>query len=151
MFKAKISVFGGRDISDEIYAETVELGRLMANENWLVFCGGAMGVMEAIAKGVKEKNGTCIGILKGTDPKEGNGYITIPVATGIGLARNALLAYNCDVAVAVSGHYGTLSEIAYALQTEKPVVGFKTWPMDEITVAESPLDVITKVKTLLTK
>ncbi len=148
MFTKRIAVFGGRDITEEIYNETVELGRLMAKENWLVFCGGAEGVMEAIAKGVKEENGTCIGILKGDNPKDGNKYLTFSVATGIGIARNALLAYNCDTAVAVSGHYGTLSEIAYAFQLEKSVVGYKTWSLDNVVNADTPIEVIEKVKTL---
>ena len=148
MFTKRIAVFGGRDITEEIYNETVELGRLMAKENWLVFCGGAEGVMEAIAKGVKEENGTCIRILKGDNPKDGNKYLTFSVATGIGIARNALLAYNCDTAVAVSGHYGTLSEIAYAFQLEKSVVGYKTWSLDNVVNADTPIEVIEKVKTL---
>ena len=62
-FSAKISVFGGRKVGEELYAETVEIGRMMAKENWLVFCGGGPGVMEAISRGVKEGGGTCIGIL----------------------------------------------------------------------------------------
>ena len=56
-----------------------------------------------------------------------NPYVHIPLATNLGITRNALLAYNCDVAVAISGRYGTLSEISYVLQLEKPIVGFKSW------------------------
>ncbi len=151
MFDARIAVFGGRDITDDIYEETVELGRLLAKENWLVFCGGAEGVMEAIAKGVKEGNGTCIGILKGNDPSDGNQYLSIPIATGIGIARNALLAYNCDAAIAVSGHYGTLSEIAYAGQMNKPVIGYKTWSIDNVVSAETPTEVVEKLKKQIAK
>ncbi|NOZ03478.1 MAG: TIGR00725 family protein [FCB group bacterium] len=148
-FAARISIFGGRDIDEQTYAETVELGRLMARENWLVFCGGAEGVMEAIAKGVSEEGGVCIGILKGQDPGSGNMYLTIPIATALGVGRNALLAYNCDVAVAVSGQYGTLSEIAYALQLGKPVVGYKSWPVEGVVNAGSVNDIIKQVKSIL--
>ena len=66
-FNGRIAVFGGRDITESIYNDTVEIGRQMAKENWLVFCGGGEGVMEAIAKGVSEENGVCIGILKDKD------------------------------------------------------------------------------------
>ncbi len=71
-FNGRIAVFGGRDITESIYNDTVEIGRQMAKENWLVFCGGGEGVMEAISKGVHEKGGTVIGILKGRELEEGN-------------------------------------------------------------------------------
>ena len=102
-FKGRISVFGGRDITPEVYENSVEIGRLLAREGYLVFCGGGQGVMEAISKGVSEAGGTVIGILKGKELEEGNDYLTIPIATGMDIARNAVLAYNCDAAVAISG------------------------------------------------
>ena len=113
----RVSVFGGRKIKKNIYDDTVQIGKMLANEGCLVFCGGGKGVMEAVAAGVSSMNGTVIGILKGDNTIESNGHLTIPICTGIGIARNALLAYNCDVAIAISGKYGTLSEIAYALQS----------------------------------
>ena len=147
MIKQKrISVFGGRDITHKIYDETVQIGEFVAIEGYRVFCGGGKSVMEAIAKGVSEKNGTIIGILKGQDLSESNEYISLPIATGIGIARNAILAYNCDVAIAISGKYGTMSEIAYAFQLEKSVIGYKTWDMDNVIHANSPEDVIIKLK-----
>ena len=145
-FKGRISVFGGRDITPEVYENSVEIGRLLAREGYLVFCGGGQGVMEAISKGVSEAGGTGIGILKGKELEEGNDYLTIPIATGMDIARNAVLAYNCDAAVAISGKYGTMSEIAYAFQLNKPVVGYETWDINHVVHAESPEDVITKLK-----
>ena len=68
-FDGRIAVFGGRFIAEEIYNDTVEIGKRMAEKNWLVFCGGGEGVMEAIAKGVSLGGGTCIGILKDKDFK----------------------------------------------------------------------------------
>ena len=119
-FKGRIAVFGGRVITDSIYKDTVEIGKRMAEENWLVFCGGGEGVMEAIAKGVSMKNGVCIGILKDKDFKSGNDFLSIPISTGLDITRNALISYNCDVGVAISGAYGTLSEIAFTLAQDKP-------------------------------
>ena len=145
-FKARISVFGGRQITDEIYEDTRELGRILGKDGYLVYCGGGSGVMEAVSKGVDESGGICVGILKGMTLDEMNSYIHIPMATNMGIARNALLAYNCDVAVAVSGQYGTLSEIAYALQLEKPVVGLHSWDIDKIYKANSINDVITYIE-----
>ena len=145
----RISVFGGRNITPEVYENSVEIGRLLAQEGFLVFCGGGKGVMEAISKGVSEAGGTVIGILKGKELDEGNDYLTIPIATGMDIARNAVLAYNCDAAIAISGQYGTMSEIAYAFQLDKPVIGYKTWDINQVIQAESPKDVISKLKKIL--
>ena len=145
-FKSRIAVFGGRDITADVYENTVEIGRLLAQEGYLVFCGGGKGVMEAISKGVSEEGGMVIGILKGKDLDEGNEFLTIPIATGMDIARNAVLAYNCDVAIAISGKYGTMSEIAYAFQLDKSVIGYKTWDIENVISADSPKDVIQKLK-----
>tara|TARA_B100000929_G_scaffold221301_1_gene177730 strand:+ start:1748 stop:2209 length:462 start_codon:yes stop_codon:yes gene_type:complete len=141
----RISVFGGRDITLEVYEDTLEIGRRLAHEGYLVFCGGGLGVMEAIAKGVHDEGGIVVGVLKGDDLDEGNKYITVPIATGIGIARNAILAYNCDAAIAISGQYGTLSEIAYAFQLKKPVIGYKTWAIDPVIQANTPEEVVSKL------
>jgi hypothetical protein len=148
-YKAKIAVFGGRTVGKDLYADAVEIGRLMAEENWLVFCGGGTGVMEAVARGVKEGGGICIGILKGTNLKEGNPYLTLPIKTGLGVARNALLAYNCDAAVAIDGQYGTLSEIAYAMQLNKPVIGYKSWSIPKLESEKTPSLVIKRLKNII--
>ncbi|MGY8764008.1 MAG: TIGR00725 family protein [Fidelibacterota bacterium] len=145
-FNGRISVFGGRNITPEVYENSVEIGRLLAQEEFLVFCGGGKGVMEAISKGVSKSGGTVIGILKGKELEEGNDYLTIPIATGMDIARNAVLAYNCDAAIAISGQYGTMSEIAYAFQLDKPVIGYQTWDINNVIQAESPEDVISKLK-----
>lgn len=141
----RISVFGGRDITPDIYENTLEIGRRLADEGYLVFCGGGVGVMEAIAKGVHDEGGIVVGVLKGQDLEEGNKYLTVPIATGIGIARNAILAYNCDAAIAISGQYGTLSEIAYAFQLKKPVIGYKTWAIDPVIEVNTPEEVVSKL------
>ena len=141
----RISVFGGRDITPDVYEDTLEIGRRLAEEGYLVFCGGGAGVMEAIAKGVHDEGGIVVGVLKGQDLEEGNKYLTVPIATGIGIARNAILAYNCDAAIAISGQYGTLSEIAYAFQLKKPVIGYKTWDIDPVIQANTPEEVVYKL------
>ena len=148
-FTAKIAVFGGRIVPKDLYMETVKIGQLMARENWLVFCGGGAGVMEAISRGVKLEKGTCIGILKGTSDDEGNQYLSVPIKTGMGVARNAILAYNCDAAVAIGGQYGTLSEIAYALQLEKPILGYKTWTIPKLESIDTINGLITRLKNII--
>ncbi len=144
--KTRISVFGGRDITADIYNDAYELGKLLAKEGYLVYCGGGNGVMEAVSKGVHEGGGTIVGVLKGDTLEEMNDYISIPLATNMGITRNVLLAYNCDVAVAVSGKYGTLSEIAFAMQLEKPVIGLHSWNLENLKNVNTPNEVIQFIK-----
>ena len=148
-FKARIAVLGGRDISKDIYNDTVKIGELLAKENYLVFCGGGEGVMEAICKGVDNANGTSIGVLKGDKTDEGNKYLKIPILTNMGITRNALLPLNADVAIAISGNHGTLSEIAYALQLKVPIIGYKTWDIPGVQAASNIEEVISSVKTYI--
>ena len=144
--QTRIAVFGGRKIGDNIYQKAYKLGGLLAKEGYLVYCGGGKGVMEAISKGVSESGGTCVGILKGLTLDGMNDFIKVPIATNMGISRNALLAYNCDAAVAISGQYGTLSEIAYAKQLEKPIIGLHSWAIEGLENVESPGEVIQFLK-----
>ena len=148
--KARISVFGGRMITEKINNQTYNLGKLLNANKYLVYCGGGKGVMEAIAKGIYDDGGHCVGILKGLNIDEMNPYINIPVATNMGITRNALLAYSCEASVAVSGQYGTLSEIAYALQLDKPVIGLETWAIDGVQKVSTELEAIEKLNHIFT-
>ena len=145
-YTARIAVFGGRDIDKDTYNDVVEIGKLLAEENYLVFCGGGEGVMEAICKGVSIGNGISIGILKSDNVEEGNKYLSIPILTNMGITRNALLPLNCDVAIAISGNYGTLSEIAYALQLKIPIICYKTWDIPGVLSVSSVNTLITEVQ-----
>ncbi|HDR04207.1 MAG TPA: TIGR00725 family protein [Candidatus Marinimicrobia bacterium] len=122
-----ISVFGGRDVSAELMAEAEHFGRMAAKAGWIILNGGRMGVMEAVSKGVLEAGGLSIALLPGENLETANPYNQIAIATGIGFARNEILACACHAAVAFGGHYGTLSEIAYALSMGKTVIGVKSW------------------------
>jgi len=148
-YTARVAVFGGRDISEDVYIDAVQIGKLLAKENYLVFCGGGEGVMEAICKGVSLGGGTSIGILKSDNVEEGNKYLTIPILTNMGITRNALLPLNADVAIAISGNHGTLSEIAYALQLEVPVIGYKTWDIPGVTSVPNVDILLSEVKKAL--
>lgn len=150
-YSARISVFGGRKISKESYSSAYNLGMLLSANKYLVYCGGGEGVMEAVAKGVQQGGGQCVGILKGISTDEMNSYIDIPIATNMGITRNALLAYSCDAAVAISGQYGTLSEIAYALQLEKTVIGLGTWEIDGVINVSDEKEIIKKLNDIFKK
>ena len=86
--------------------------------------------MEAAARGASEEGGLTVGILPESDTSQMNPYIDIPIVTGIGYARNSIVAYSGDALIAVGGKLGTLSEIAYGLMQFKPVIGIGTWGLD---------------------
>ncbi|NOQ23622.1 MAG: hypothetical protein GQ565_13375 [Candidatus Aegiribacteria sp.] len=83
--------------------------------------------MEAVCRGIAEKGGRSIGILRGTDPREANRWVETVIVTGMGTSRNRIIALSGRVVAAVGGKYGTLSEIAYALQAGKPVCAVGKW------------------------
>lgn len=83
--------------------------------------------MEGACRGAKEAGGLTVGIIPGDDRREANPYVDIPIVTGMGEARNALVVKSSQAIIAVEGRYGTLSEIAFALKLGIPVVGLNTW------------------------
>jgi uncharacterized protein (TIGR00725 family) len=105
------------------------VGRLLAEAGAVLVCGGMGGMMEAAAGGAIGAGGRTVGILPSASRLEGNPYLTVAVATGMGEARNAIVVRTADVLIAVHGEYGTLSEIALALKIGKPVVGLGTWEL----------------------
>jgi uncharacterized protein (TIGR00725 family) len=94
--------------------------------------------MEAACRGAKDAGGTTIGILPGADRGAANQFVDFAIPTGLGEARNALVARSADGLIAVGGAYGTLSEIAFALKAGKPVAGLGSWDVDGVTVVDSP-------------
>lgn len=123
-----VGVLGGRKASQEQLADALELGTLIARMGLVMICGGRQGVMEAVCKGASEAGGICVGLLPDENPGTANPYVTIPLATGIGVARNAILPRTALCLVALGGGYGTLSEIAFGLQFEKKVLGLSGAP-----------------------
>jgi len=136
--KPLVAVIGAGSCSEEIYSLAEETGREIAIREGIVVCGGLLGVMEACCKGAQSAGGVTIGILPGKSIDDANRYVDIPIATGQGIARNAVIAHTARVAIAVSGRYGTLSEIGYFLQLEKPVIGLQTWDIPKIIAFDKP-------------
>jgi hypothetical protein len=85
--------------------------------------------MEAAARGASATGGLTIGILPGATADEANSFIDVPIVTGLGEARNALVVRSSDAIIAIAGEYGMLSEIALALKMGVPVVGLGTWQL----------------------
>jgi len=123
----RVSIIGAGECSPETSGEAERLGKLLAAEGHTVVCGGLGGVMEAVSKGAFQAGGTTIGILPGEEVAQANPYITCAVATGLGHMRNYLVVLNGDIAVAVSGGFGTLSEIALARKIGRTVIVLGGW------------------------
>jgi uncharacterized protein (TIGR00725 family) len=85
-----------------------------------------------------------VGLLPGNDRDAANEFVTVALSTGLGELRNGLIVRAADAAVAVGGAYGTLSEVALALGAGVPVVGWKTWAIDGIQLADSPADAVAR-------
>ncbi len=129
-------------------AEAVGAG--IARRGAALVCGGLGGVMEAACRGAAGAGGLTVGLLPGVDRAAANSHVRLPVATGLGELRNALVVRTSDVVVAVGGAYGTLSEVALALKMGVAVVGLGTWglvrpdgaPDSGVLVAADPEDAV---------
>lgn len=142
--RATIGVIGGRRVSKALLKEAEEAGRLVAQRGAVLVTGGLGGVMEAASKGAREAGGITVGILPQESKREANGYVDIAIATGMGIGRNVVIARTSDALIAVGGGYGTLSEIAFALQMGKPVVGIKTWEVEGVIPAKDAGEAVGK-------
>jgi len=125
--KDLISVIGGASATLEEISWAEKLGALLADNGFTVICGGGSGIMEAVCRGASDKGGHTIGILPGSSPDEANPWVENVIVTGMGTSRNRMIVLSGRVVVAVGGKYGTLSEVAYALQAEKPVCALGNW------------------------
>jgi uncharacterized protein (TIGR00725 family) len=148
-----IAVVGsGYEEDLELLSKARQVGELVAENGFVLITGGLGGVMEAACVGAHNKAGIVVGILPGARPDQANRYVGIAIATGLQEARNAVIATAADALIAVSGEYGTLSEIALALKLGKPVVTLSSqW--DKIagtTRVDTPKEAIEYLKTILT-
>lgn len=123
----QIGVIGAGKCSSHIASLAYDVGRLIAQKNAVLVCGGLGGVMEHASRGAHDANGITVGILPGFVITDANPYIDIAIPTGLSHARNILVVRSSMAIIAVEGSYGTLSEIAIALKLGKPVIGLNTW------------------------
>ena len=153
--KRFIAVIGGNQCSSQETKLAETVGRELARRGAILVCGGLGGVMEAACKGASSEGGLTIGILPGENPQAANPYVQIPIATGIGYARNLAVVKSAQAVIAIGGNYGTLSEIAHALQSDIPVIGLNTWslsrngqPDESIVLAQNPTEAVNKALSL---
>ncbi len=144
--KLYIAVIGGHRCDEQTAKIAEDVGRGIAEMGAILVCGGLTGVMEAACRGAKSAGGTTIGILPGSNRKEANRYVDFPILTGLGYMRNNLVVKNADIVIAIDGNEGTLSEIAFALQMKKPLIGINTWDIPGIVKVRDAEEAVEKTK-----
>jgi len=126
-----VGIIGPGRCGPELETLAYQAGRLLAEHNLGLVCGGLEGVMGAACKGAIEADGWTVGILPGSDAGDANPFVRIAIPTGLGQSRNAIVVRAAAAVLALGGGFGTLSEIALALRWGIPVFGVKTWvPVD---------------------
>ena len=127
--KPYVAVVGAGVADDDLAARAEEVGRLLAEAGACLLTGGLGGVMEASCRGAKGAGGTTLALLPSLDKQVANDYVDVAIPTGMGEMRNALIVRAADALIAIGGEYGTLSEVAFALKTDTPVIGLGTWEL----------------------
>lgn len=142
----RVSVIGSGVADSNVVERAETVGRLLAERGHTVVCGGRDGVMEAACRGAVEAGGQTIGILGTERIEDANDCVTVPIATGIGHARNALVVMNGDAVVAIDGASGTLSEIGFAGIYDRPVAGLGTHDVAGVEPVASPREAVEYVE-----
>jgi len=126
-----VSVVGsGGGLTPEQERVAEELGAALVEAGFGIVCGGHGGVMEAVARGGTRARADgshwppIIGILPGYDASTGNPHLDVALPTGMGHARNALVAAGGEAVLCVGGAAGALSEVALAAKMGRPVLLF---------------------------
>lgn len=107
----------------KIYKVAEEIGRLLAESECIVFCGGKSGIMESVAKGARSVGGTTVGVVKGNERNLSNDYIDIEIVTNSLTGSDAPpLVMSCDGLLILGGGAGTLEEMTIAYRNKIPMV-----------------------------
>ena len=113
-----VSVFGGamNDNTTKEYIETVELGKILSENGYIIKNGGYRGIMEASSKGAFLSGGKAIGYTCESFPStKGNDFLTETIVTNDIYDRLRLLIEDSDIYIIQRGGVGTLSELFLTL------------------------------------
>ena len=111
-----VTVFGGArvPVDSPLYADCIELGRLLAEASFVVATGGYTGTMEAVLRGAREAGAHTVGYTCATFERDfqPNLWVVEERKTRVLSARIQRLAGESDAFVVVHGGLGTLAELA---------------------------------------
>jgi uncharacterized protein (TIGR00725 family) len=148
--RVPIGVIGPRDATPAQLEAALEVGEWLARCGLVVLCGGRHGVMQAVCEGAARNGGVSIGLIGDTDPALANPYASVVIATGIGEARNALIARAAFCLVAVGNSFGTLSEAALGRHFGRPIIGLEgAADLDGVRHVRTPREAIDAVARLV--
>jgi uncharacterized protein (TIGR00725 family) len=159
--KILIGVMGpGSGASEVDRTNAYELGKLIAQQGWVLLTGGRnTGVMDAANQGAKAANGLTVGILPTVSDRGISDAVDIAIFTDMGSARNNINVLSSHVVIACGMGAGTASEVALALKANKSVIllshppesqqFFKSLSAERVFIAQTPVDAIAIVKDLL--
>jgi uncharacterized protein (TIGR00725 family) len=128
-----VAIIGPREPNPQALGDAESVAEALAELGFALICGGRGGAMEAASRGCARVGGLMIGILPSDDWREANDHVAIPIATGIGEARNAVIATAAFALVSVGGRsdpvsYGTISEMAFGLRHSRLVIAMPDAP-----------------------
>ncbi len=147
--KVQIGVIGAGSCETDIAVKAYNVGQAIATAGAALICGGMGGVMEQACKGAKDAGGVTIGILPTDKRRSGNEELDYEIVTNAGHARNVFIAHSADALIAVSGSYGTLSEISISLKLGKPVIGVNSWDIPGVIQIDDPKLAVAKAMELI--
>ena len=119
-----IAVIGPGRETEPAVSNARELGRLIAENGWVLITGGRdAGVMKGANEGAKTaRDSLTIGILANREA-DISPAVDVAIVTDTGEARNNIIVLSADVVIACGvGGAGTASEVALALKNGKPVI-----------------------------
>jgi uncharacterized protein (TIGR00725 family) len=124
MKRLQIAVIGyNQDKSNEKTNKIAyEVGTEIAKADIILICGGLGGVMENACKGAKDHGGLTVGIIPQEEVYFANKFCDVVIATGIGYARDFIVATSADGIIAVGGGAGTLIELCVGYMLKKILV-----------------------------
>jgi uncharacterized protein (TIGR00725 family) len=128
MVNPYIGVIGsGENVTPQVLDMAEQVGKLIAESNGILVCGGRGGVMEAACRGAKRAGGMTVGILPGMDREGVNPFVDVAIPTGLGFAlRNFITVRTSDAIIMLHGEVGTLSEAVLSYQHGKPLVALSS-------------------------
>lgn len=148
-----IGVIGASDATQEELEHARAVGQALAEAGAILVCGGLGGVMQAACEGARSRGGTTVGILPGSERSSANPYVDVAIPTGLGELRNGLIVRASDSLIAIGEGWGTLSEIALAVRTCRPVLCLASWELptrdgDRLERVEGPLQAVDRALSL---